>query len=257
MRDWNAVLTKEIPSRAVRRRKMFCGGHSLGGPLTMAYAGWDFDGNPATTADAGYEQCAGFFGLDTSLGTGGGDASPAGPATALAAASAGAPFVSAPPFTPETLQVPGALGVAAFHQRGQTQAIKQLPHSDEHRPLPARAVLARRGPLRHRQPEHPRLQHHQRGRARRHLRRQLQPDHHPARQHRQRGGRAAGGQELPVAGVQRAVVGAHRQRLPVAPERAPGPAVPLAQLRRPRRQGRSADGAQRARRSPTPRRRAR
>jgi len=129
VRDWNSILTNEIPSRAVRRRKVFCGGHSLGGPLTTAYAGWDFDGNPATTADAGYEQCAGFFGLDTSLGTGGGNASPAGPATALAAASAGAPFVSAPPFTPETLQVPGALGVAAFHQRGQTQALKQLPHS--------------------------------------------------------------------------------------------------------------------------------
>ena len=79
VRDWNAVMTNGIPSRAVRRRKMFCGGHSLGGPLTTAYAGWDFDGNPATTADAGYEQCAGFFGLDTSLTTGGGDASPAGP----------------------------------------------------------------------------------------------------------------------------------------------------------------------------------
>ncbi len=129
VRDWHSILTNEIPSRAVRRRKVFCGGHSLGGPLTTAYAGWDFDGNPATTADAGYEQCAGFFGLDTSLGTGGGNASPAGPATALAAASAGAPFVSAPPFTPETLQVPGPLGIAAFHQRGQTQAIKQLPHS--------------------------------------------------------------------------------------------------------------------------------
>jgi hypothetical protein len=129
VRDWNSVLTKEIPSRSVRRRKVFCGGHSLGGPLTMAYAGWDFDGNPSTTSDAGYEQCAGFFGLDTSLGTGGGDASPAGPATALAAASAGAPFVSAPPFTPETLQVPGPLGIAAFHQRGQTKAIQQLPHS--------------------------------------------------------------------------------------------------------------------------------
>ncbi len=63
--DFNAVITRGIPDPAVRRAKVYCGGHSLGGFITGAYATADFDGNPATTADAGYEQCAGFFGLDT------------------------------------------------------------------------------------------------------------------------------------------------------------------------------------------------
>src|SRR4051812_532956 len=31
VRDWYSVLTREIPDRGVRRRKVFCGGHSLGG----------------------------------------------------------------------------------------------------------------------------------------------------------------------------------------------------------------------------------
>ena len=51
----------------LRTKKVFCGGHSLGGPLTTAFAGWDFDGNPSTTKDAGYNQCAAFFALDTRL----------------------------------------------------------------------------------------------------------------------------------------------------------------------------------------------
>src|SRR4051794_22779266 len=127
VRDWYSVLTKEIPDRSVRRRKVFCGGHSLGGPITTAFAGWDFDGNPATKADAGYEQCAGFFGLDTSLG---GEASSSpGAASAVQAASAGSPFVGAPPFTPETLQIPDVFGVGAFFQPQRTNLIEQLPHT--------------------------------------------------------------------------------------------------------------------------------
>jgi len=63
--DENAIITRGIPNPAVRRAKVYCGGHSLGGFITGAYATADFDGNPATTADAGYQQCAGFFGLDT------------------------------------------------------------------------------------------------------------------------------------------------------------------------------------------------
>jgi hypothetical protein len=129
VRDWYSVLTKEIPDQRVRRRQVFCGGHSLGGPITTAFAGWDFDGNPATTRDAGYEQCAGFFGLDTSLGGSGGSSSPVGPATAIEAASAGSPFVSLPPFTPETLQIPDVFGVGAFFQPQRTNLIEQLPHS--------------------------------------------------------------------------------------------------------------------------------
>ncbi len=127
VRDWYSLLTKEIPSRAVRRKKVFCGGHSLGGPITAAFAGWDFDGNPATTSDAGYEQCAGFYGLDTSLSASAG--SSPGAANAIQAASAGAPFVGAPPFTPETLQIPDVFGIGAFFQPQRTNVIEQLPHT--------------------------------------------------------------------------------------------------------------------------------
>lgn len=70
VQDLNTVLTRELPSQAWRERHVVCGGHSLGGPLVEAFAGWDFDGSRATTADAGYRQCAGFFGFDTLLASG-------------------------------------------------------------------------------------------------------------------------------------------------------------------------------------------
>ncbi|OHD65038.1 MAG: hypothetical protein A2176_04295 [Spirochaetes bacterium RBG_13_51_14] len=63
--DWNAIITRGIPNQSVRQKKVFLGGHSLGGFITGAYACWDFDGDPATTDDAGYNQCAGFFALDS------------------------------------------------------------------------------------------------------------------------------------------------------------------------------------------------
>ena len=65
--DYNAVLTTELPSQPWREQHVICGGHSLGGPITELYAAWDFDGDKATTADAGYRQCAGFIGFDTTL----------------------------------------------------------------------------------------------------------------------------------------------------------------------------------------------
>jgi hypothetical protein len=68
--DYNAVLTDELPSQPWRESHVICGGHSLGGPLTEIYASWDFDGNKATTDDAGYRQCAGFIGFDTTLNAG-------------------------------------------------------------------------------------------------------------------------------------------------------------------------------------------
>jgi len=63
--DWNEVITRGIPDQAIRLEKVYLGGHSLGGFITGAYATADFDGNPSTTADAGYNQCAGFFALDS------------------------------------------------------------------------------------------------------------------------------------------------------------------------------------------------
>ncbi|MGH8432571.1 MAG: hypothetical protein ACREUF_19450, partial [Solimonas sp.] len=46
---------------------MFCGGHSLGGPVTAAFVSWDFDGDPTTKDDAGFNQCAGYIAWDTGI----------------------------------------------------------------------------------------------------------------------------------------------------------------------------------------------
>ncbi|MCP9949617.1 hypothetical protein [Actinomadura madurae] len=70
VRDQYDLMIKELPDQAARKRKMMCGGHSLGGVLTAYFAEWDFDGNPSTTGDAGYNQCSGYFALDTRIETG-------------------------------------------------------------------------------------------------------------------------------------------------------------------------------------------
>ncbi|MFD3745451.1 hypothetical protein [Nocardia sp. NPDC058633] len=70
LRDEYDVLRIEFPDQAVRKRKVLCGGHSLGGFVTGYFAGWDFDGDPATTDDAGYNQCSGYFALDTTIQAG-------------------------------------------------------------------------------------------------------------------------------------------------------------------------------------------
>ena len=67
LRDEYAIIRRAIPRGSARGRKVFCGGHSLGGSITAAFATWDFDGDAATTRDAGYAQCAGFFALDTTV----------------------------------------------------------------------------------------------------------------------------------------------------------------------------------------------
>jgi hypothetical protein len=69
MEDVYKVITTMVPDPEVRRQKVFVGGHSLGGPLAAFFAGWDFDGDPATLEDAGYMNCAGLVGLDTRLKT--------------------------------------------------------------------------------------------------------------------------------------------------------------------------------------------
>lgn len=70
VRDFHAVLTRELPDQAWRERHVICGGHSLAGALVELYAAWDFDGDRATTADAGFRQCAGFLGFETLLDIG-------------------------------------------------------------------------------------------------------------------------------------------------------------------------------------------
>ncbi|MGX5210555.1 hypothetical protein ACWKT3_18040 [Streptomyces violaceus] len=69
VRDQYDLLTAELPDQAQRKRKVLCGGHSLGGVITGYFAAADFDGDRATTADAGYNQCAGYFALDTTVST--------------------------------------------------------------------------------------------------------------------------------------------------------------------------------------------
>lgn len=65
LRDQYDLLRLELPDAGVRKQKVLCGGHSLGGFLTGYFAGWDFDGDPATTADTGDNQCGGYFALDS------------------------------------------------------------------------------------------------------------------------------------------------------------------------------------------------
>ncbi|WP_072801576.1 hypothetical protein [Rhodococcoides yunnanense] len=70
LRDQYDILRLELPDPRTRKDKVLCGGHSLGGFLTGYFAEWDFDGNAATTDDAGYNQCSGYFALDTVIKAG-------------------------------------------------------------------------------------------------------------------------------------------------------------------------------------------
>jgi hypothetical protein len=129
MRDWNTVITTGLPGQKRRERKLICGGHSLGGPLTAAYSSWDFDGDPSTDKDAGYRQCAGLVGLDTTLALGGG-ASGGGPAAAIGdIVGTGSPFVDVTPLSPETIQVPPIFGVGAFYEPDATGLSSALPRT--------------------------------------------------------------------------------------------------------------------------------
>ena len=70
LRDQYDLLRAELPDPAIRRDKVLCGGHSLGGAITGYFAQWDFDGDPTTVDDAGFAQCAGYFALDTVVAPG-------------------------------------------------------------------------------------------------------------------------------------------------------------------------------------------
>jgi pimeloyl-ACP methyl ester carboxylesterase len=131
MNDWYTVLKAGIPSRRMRERKVFCGGHSMGGPLTAAFASWDFDGNPNTRNDAGYKQCAGFVGLDTRLQVGTPSLAPSDPSSVLLSATlaSDSPYVNTPPIVPETIQLPPIFGVGALFDPNGTDLLQQLPHS--------------------------------------------------------------------------------------------------------------------------------
>jgi hypothetical protein len=131
LRDWYAVLRAGIPSRRVRAHKVLCGGHSMGGPITAAFASWDFDNDPRTKNDAGYQQCAGFVGLDTRLVVGTPSLDPTNPSAVLLALvlASGSPYVNQPPIVPETIQLPPIFGVGAFYHPASTDVLRRLPHS--------------------------------------------------------------------------------------------------------------------------------
>ncbi|MFT3716911.1 MAG: hypothetical protein QM774_13500 [Gordonia sp. (in: high G+C Gram-positive bacteria)] len=67
LNDEYAIMRAEVPDQKARKQKFLCGGHSLGGFITGYFAEWDFDGNRRTRNDAGYNQCAGYFALDTAV----------------------------------------------------------------------------------------------------------------------------------------------------------------------------------------------
>ncbi|WP_333716181.1 hypothetical protein [Gordonia sp. (in: high G+C Gram-positive bacteria)] len=67
LEDQYAIMKADIPDQQGRKQKVLCGGHSLGGFITGYFSEWDFDGNRATTDDAGFNQCAGYFALDTAV----------------------------------------------------------------------------------------------------------------------------------------------------------------------------------------------
>ena len=143
--DWHMVITRAIPSRRKRQRKLICGGHSLGGPLTAALASWDFDGDPETAEDAGYNQCAAFVGLDTTVSVSGEDGGTAGAGilTAAAAQSGASPYVNAPPLTPETLLAPALIGVTAFQKPDEETIVTQLVPRDPDWELTQRLLFSR------------------------------------------------------------------------------------------------------------------
>jgi hypothetical protein len=143
--DWHTIITREIPSQRTRQRKLICGGHSLGGPLTAALASWDFDGDAATVKDAGYNQCAAFAGLDTTVSVSGGDGEGggAGVLTGLAAQSGASPYIDAPPLNPETLQMPALIGVTAFQKPDEETIVTQLVPREPEYELTLRLLFSR------------------------------------------------------------------------------------------------------------------
>jgi hypothetical protein len=112
LEDWRSVLVT-LPD-AVRRSKVLCGGHSLGGLITGQLAQWDFDGDRATTADRGSNLCAGYFVLDSRLEFAGAQAAAVldqlGGLTRLLG---GLPGLSGPGLT--DIVNPGAAGLTHLH----------------------------------------------------------------------------------------------------------------------------------------------
>jgi hypothetical protein len=67
MEDVYTLITTVFPDQSVRKKRVYIAGDSLGAVMAADFACWDFDGNAATTADAGYNNMAGAIALDALL----------------------------------------------------------------------------------------------------------------------------------------------------------------------------------------------
>ncbi len=118
VQDEYTVIT-QLPAQ-FRRTRVLCGGHSLGGILTAAFADWDFSG-VGDPAAAGYNQCAGYFSLDSRLtlqlnatttmlsGLQSGLLN-----GVLGAVASSQPYVNFAPISPDVLQALPILGIASY-----------------------------------------------------------------------------------------------------------------------------------------------
>jgi hypothetical protein len=154
-RDMYAIIQHMVPHAGVRKKKVFVGGHSLGGIHTSVFLSWDLDGNPATTDDAGYNWVAGAFGFDTFV-------SPLGSLSGASVARLMPEFANAVSFPtaseraykkkldslksgetsrnvfipgvfgPEIIALPQAIGLLADKDPdGESKVLTQIPHSPE------------------------------------------------------------------------------------------------------------------------------
>ncbi len=132
VQDEYTVISQLPPS--MRQTKVLCGGHSLGGIITGAFANWDFSGIGDPT-QAGFAQCAGFFTLDTRLtSTLTNDLLPnlsgALLSDILQDVSNNAPYIDFPPFTPETSTVVPILGMASYLYPNQKSTVPNSVPND-------------------------------------------------------------------------------------------------------------------------------
>jgi len=119
VQDEYDVISQLPPS--VREDKVLCGGHSLGGLITGAFANWDFSppGDAGDPAYAGYNQCAGYFSLESRFEFTSATSVLSGPLSGLlngilGAISTHAPYIDVPPATPETEYALPILGMASY-----------------------------------------------------------------------------------------------------------------------------------------------
>lgn len=64
MEDIYTLIKTAFPDQNVRKKRVYVAGDSLGAVMAADFACWDFDGNPGTAADIGYNNIAGAMALD-------------------------------------------------------------------------------------------------------------------------------------------------------------------------------------------------